>query len=86
MADLREDIAAFDRMQSQLEAEHFHEWAVFREGKLAGVYHDFEAAAEDAIERFDDGPYLIRQIGAGPVQFSGGMIMRPVHANGASGV
>lgn len=86
MADLKEDIAAFDSMKAQLEAEHFDEWVLFHCGKLEGVYADFTTAAEEALERFDHGPYLIRQVGAGPVQFSGGMVMRPAHANGSSGV
>lgn len=86
MADLKEEIAAFDRMQARLEAEHWNEWVVVHAGELQGFYRDFESAAEEALERFGPGPYLIRQIGAGPVQFSGGMIMRPVHANGTSGL
>lgn len=55
-------------------------------GQFEGAFPDFEAAAESAQERFDRGPYLIRQVGAGPVQFSGGMILRPVYANGPGGV
>lgn len=86
MADLVQDIAAFDRMQSRLESENFGRWAVFYRGNLEGVFPTFERAAEEALERFDQGPYLIRQIGAGPVQFSGGMIMRPLHAHGSSRV
>ena len=82
MANLQEDIAAFDEMKVSLEAEHLNEWVVFYRGKLAGLFANFESAAEEALERFDNGPYLIRQIGAGPVQLSGGMIMRPAHAHG----
>src|SRR5580693_3554193 len=80
MAKLKHDIAAFDRMRARLEAEHQGEWVVFHAGKLVGAFSDFEAAATLAVERFDEGPYLIRQVGAGPVQLPGGMIFRPAHA------
>lgn len=81
MSVLKDDIAAFERMRQELEAEHLKEWVVFHQGRFEGVFADFESAAESALDRFDRGPYLIRQVGAGPIQLSGGMVMRPVHAN-----
>lgn len=84
MTTLARDIAAFDRMRSELEADHRGEWVVFHRGELAGFYPDFEAAASDAVERFDEGPYLIREVGAHTVQLSGGMVFTPAHALGAS--
>jgi hypothetical protein len=86
MASLREDIAAFDRMKAELEVSHFHEWAVFHEGKFVDAFSDFEAAATMAVDRFGDGPYLIRQVGAGSVQLPGGMIFRPAHALDTGGL
>lgn len=86
MASLREDIAAFDRMRSDLEASHLHEWAVFHRGEFIETFPDFEAAATMAVDRFGDGPYLIRQVGAGPVQLPGGMIFRPAHALDTGGL
>lgn len=86
MASLREDIAAFDRMKAELEAEHLLEWTVFHQGKFIGAFPDFETAATTAANRFDDAPYLIRQIGAGPVQLPGGMIFRPAHALDTGGL
>jgi hypothetical protein len=80
MASLKEDIAAFERMKSELEAKHLHAWALFHDGELIGAFPDFEAAATVAVDRFDQGPYLIRQVGAGPVQLPGGMVFRPAHA------
>ncbi len=84
MAKLREDIAAFDR--AELEATHFKEWALFHRGQFIGTFPDFEAAATVAVDRFDDGPYLIRQVGAGPVQLPGGMVFRPAHALDTGGL
>lgn len=86
MGVLKDDIAAFEQMRKDLEARRLKEWVVFHKGRFEGLFPDFESAAESAVDRFDRGPYLIRQVGAGPIQFSGGMIMRPVHANGSGGV
>lgn len=86
MSVLAKDIAAFTKMRRELEAEHLKGWVVFHEGRFEGEFPDFETAAGSAQSRFDRGPYLIRQVGAGPVQFSGGMILRPVYANGSGGV
>jgi hypothetical protein len=82
MGVLRDDIAAFERMRDALEAEHLKEWVVFYQGRFEGVFADFESAAESAVDRFDVGPYLIRQVGAGPVHLGGGLVFRPEHAHG----
>jgi hypothetical protein len=81
MADmsLRDDIAAFDMMKADLEAEHFGEWVVVRAGSLAFLGHTFEEAANEAFERFDEGPYLIRQIGASAVNLPASVMYRPAH-------
>jgi len=84
MSALRDDIAAFDRMQANLEARHRNDWVLFHGGELIGVFPDFEAAAATAVDRFDTGPYLIRQVGAPPIQLPGGMIFTPAHVLGAS--
>ncbi|HTI66876.1 MAG TPA: hypothetical protein VL460_04935 [Caulobacteraceae bacterium] len=86
MAKLTADIAAFERMQPGLEATHLHAWALFHDGAFVGAFPDFEAAATVAVERFDRGPYLIRQVGAGPVQLPGGMVFRPAHALATRGL
>jgi hypothetical protein len=83
MGVLKDDIAAFEQMRKDLEARHLKEWVVFHQGRFEGVFADFESAAESALDRFDRGPYLIRQVGAGPVQLSGGMVFQPSHAHGS---
>lgn len=82
MSVLKDDIAAFERMRRDLEAGHLREWVVFYKGAFEGVFPDFETAAESALERFDRGPYLIRQVGAGPVHLGGGLVFQPSHAHG----
>ena len=86
MASLHRDIAAFERMKGELEAHHLRDWALFHDGAFVGVFADFEAAATVAVDRFDSGPYLIRQVGAGPVQLPGGMVFRPAHALDTGGL
>ena len=86
MASLKAEIAAFERMQAELEARHLHAWVLFHDGKFVDAYPDFESAAAFAVERFDRGPYLIRQVGAGPIQLPGGMVFRPAHALDTGGL
>jgi hypothetical protein len=86
MGVLDTDIAAYTGMRKELEAQHLRQWVVFYEGKLEGVFPDYESAAESAVDRFDRGPYLIRQVGAGPIHLGGGMIFRPAYANDPGGV
>ena len=63
MDELGKNIAAYERIQRQLEADHFGEWVVVRDGQLACAYEDFQDAAAEAVRRFGRGPYLIRQVG-----------------------
>jgi hypothetical protein len=86
MASLKADIAAFERMAHELEAAHRQAWVLFHDGQFIAAFPDFEAAATMAVERFDDGPYLIRQVGAGPIQLPGGMVFRPAHALDTGGL
>ncbi|MFC5343171.1 hypothetical protein ACETK8_09000 [Brevundimonas staleyi] len=80
MSVLSADIARFEAMRTDLEHRHKLKWVVFHEGELIDIYSDFEAAASDAIDRFDTGPFLIRQIGAPPqTHLMGGMVF--THAN-----
>lgn len=83
---LQDDIAAFERMRRELENDHLNEWVVFHRGCFEGLFPDFETAASDAVERFDRGPYLIRQVGARPVQLPGGMVFTPAHVLGSGRV
>lgn len=87
MSVLSADIASFESMRSKLEAEHFKAWVVFQAGRFVGAYADYEAAATDAVDRFDAGPFLIRQVG-GPsqIQLPGGMIFTRSHDVSPSGV
>lgn len=86
MSLLKDDITAFERMRLKLEAEHDREWVIFHHGAYVGAFKTFEEAAEEALNRFDVGPYLIRQVGAPPVQLPGGMVFTPAHTFGPGGL
>ena len=81
MARLKDEIAAYERMRSDLETEHNGQWIVMRDERLVGVYDDFQAAAEEAVRLFGRGPYLIRRVGAGPLRLPASVQYRPVHAD-----
>lgn len=85
MSILSRDIATFERMRGDLEARHPRAWVLFHQGQFVEAFARFEDAASAAVERFDTGPYLIRQLGAAAaVQLPGGMVFRPSHAVDAS--
>lgn len=80
MAELTKEIATYERMRNDLEVEHLGEWVVVRDEELVGTYESVEKAAEDAVQRFGRGPYLIRQVGAPPLVLPAVVQYRPVHA------
>jgi hypothetical protein len=79
MAEIDQEIAAYEAMRDELEKEHMGKWVLLFDRKLIAVYDSFEQAANDAVTRFGAGPYLIRQIGAPPVALPASVIYRPVH-------
>lgn len=63
MAAIDAEIIAYESMREKLETESLGKWVVLHDGNLEGIYASFEAAAEEAVQRFGRGPYMIRQIG-----------------------
>ena len=63
MAKLTQEIAAYERMREDLESEHHGRWALVHEEQSADTYASFELAAEDALDQFGRGPYVIREVG-----------------------
>ena len=81
MAKLSEEIAAYEALRVELEADCFGEWVVFHDEQLIGTYSAFQAAADDAVRRFGRGPYLIRQVGAPPLTLPASVMYRLKDAN-----
>jgi hypothetical protein len=83
MAELRDEIAAYDAMRADLEASHLGKFALVHDRALIGTYDTFDAAAREAVHRFGRGPYLIRQIGAPPVTLPASVMYHPVYGKDA---
>jgi hypothetical protein len=60
---LEQELATLDREKDRLEKEHRGKFALIRGDEVIGTFDTFDAAAEEALRRFGQGPYLIRQIG-----------------------
>lgn len=76
---LNAEMAAYERMRSLLETEHFGKWVIIRDEELAGSYDEFQTAASTAVERFGRGPYLLRRVGAGPLTLLSSVLYGPPH-------
>ena len=61
---LARDIAAFEQMKAQLLDHYNGKFVVFQDGQFSGSFDSFDSAARDALRRFRDSPFLIRQVGA----------------------
>jgi hypothetical protein len=78
MADLQDEIIAYDRMRGDLETRSLGKWAVVHDRQLIGTYDSLDDAAQEAVQRFGRGPFLIRQIGAPPITLPASAIYHPV--------
>ena len=81
MSELTKEIAAYERMRSDLETDHLGEWVLVHDEALVGIYTTFEEAAEEAVGRFGRGPYLIREIGAAPITLPASALYRPAQGH-----
>ena len=66
MTSLKKEMAVYDRMRRDLEIEHLGEWVVVDDEVLVGAYASFQAAADEAVQKFGRGPCLIWKLGASP--------------------
>jgi hypothetical protein len=80
MADITDDISAYEKMQEELELNHMGKWVLFHDKSFIAQYDSFEAAAKDATTRFGRGPYLIRQIGMRSITLPASVMFRAVYA------
>ncbi len=80
VADLKENIAAYEAMRSDLETKHLGQWVLVHDAKLIDTFQSFDKAALEAVNRFGRGPYLIRQVGAAPVSLPASVLYHPIHA------
>jgi hypothetical protein len=78
MAELHDEIAAYEAMHADLEAAHLGEWALVHDRQLIGTYGSFDKAAREAVRKFGRGPYLIRQIGSAPISLPASVLYHPI--------
>ena len=81
MATLKENMAAYEAMQDDLELDFFGRWVIFYNRELAGTYETSGDAVDDAITRFGRGPYLIKQVGELPLNLPPYVPYRKRYAN-----
>lgn len=67
MNSLSDQIKAYDTIKDSLETDYFGKWVVIYRQQLVGHYDSFEVAANDAIKKYGEGPYLIRKVGVSQV-------------------
>lgn len=79
MAELDQEISAYDEMRADLEAKHTGKWVVVHDRKLVNLYESFDEAAAEAVKLFGGGPYLIRQVGAPPVVLPASVVYHLSH-------
>ena len=80
MAELVNEISAYEKMRPTLEAQHMGKWVLIHDEKLVGTYDSFEKAAEDAVAKFGRGPFLVRQVGAPPITLPASVMYNFVYA------
>lgn len=80
MKKLSQQIKAYEKRKDELEADYFGRWVIFHDEEFVGDYSDFQEAAQQAVEQFGRGPYLIRKVGEGPLQLPASLLYRPLHA------
>ena len=55
---LVKDIAAYERMQEELERDYAGKWVVFHNGRLARTFDEFEESAEWALDEYGEKHFL----------------------------
>jgi len=64
MSPLETEIAAFEKVRAHLEAASMGKWVLIYGSTVIGTFDSFEEVAQQAVQEFGSGPYLIREIGA----------------------
>lgn len=60
---LEANIQAFNARENELKIAFPDKYLVFCDGQLQDSFDTFDEAAHFAVDKFQDGPYLIRQVG-----------------------
>jgi hypothetical protein len=77
---LEQELATLGREKDRLEREHRGKFVLVRGDQIVGTFDTFDAAAEEALRRFGQGPYLIRQIGEETMSLPPALVYGLIHA------
>lgn len=79
---IQQEIKAYEGMRAELEKHHNGKHVIIKNGELIGAFDTFDAAARDALQRFGDEIFLIRQVGAPEtIRVPASVAWRPIHAS-----
>jgi hypothetical protein len=67
MGKLDKEIAFYEGKKAELEKQHLGKWVLVHGEQIVSINDSFQSIAEEAVEKFGAGPYLIRQVGASSV-------------------
>ena len=56
------EIEAYTKMKAELIRHHSNKYVIIKDQKLQGSFDTFDSAAKEAIQKFGQGPYLIRRV------------------------
>lgn len=74
---LENEIAYYEANLGEYEKYYQGKFVVIHGSEFIGAFDSFENAAVEAVRRFANGPYLIRQVGAPPPSIPISWICRP---------
>lgn len=79
---LYKDIQAFKQQFEELEEHYPGKFVIFRDGEFVGAYDTFNSAANEAVERFGNEPFLIRPVSANrePMRMPASVAYRNIHS------
>lgn len=81
MADLDQDIEAFESKKDELERHHLGKWILIHDQEVISAFDTFDTAAREAVRLFGRGPYLIRQVGSPPLTLPASYMAVSLHGH-----
>ena len=80
--ELRRNIDAYNSIKAKLETKHTGQVALLSNGEFIEVYNDFDDAYKIGIEKFGEGAFSVKIIGAEPHTLGfHGHIANPISVN-----
>ena len=73
-ATLEQNIQAYEVQREELEKYYKGKYVVFYNREKIDSFDSFDSAAQEAVRRFGDGPYLIRPVGQEQIRLSSSVL------------